>query len=244
MNELYLHDLSKQMLRGNDRECGIPVTHFPFVIGRQRDCDFRLDNPLVSRHHCVLFVQDGEVWVQDMASYNGTFINEEKLANPRPLRDGDSLRIAYLPFEVNLPTHAEATPVRPADEIKAMQLARAPRRVLVVEDNADAAETLALILKAWCHEVRVAHDGAEALQAARDQRPDTVLLDIRLPGMDGYEVAQQLRQVAGFDKTRLVGITGYEQEKDRPRSREAGLDRLLIKPVPPEALQEVLTQAS
>jgi CheY-like chemotaxis protein len=244
MQELYLHDLSKQMLQGNGNGCGIPVTHFPFTIGRQRDCDFRLDNPFVSRHHCVLFLQDGQVWVQDMASYNGTFINDEPVKNPRPLRDGETLRVAYVPFRIALPAHVDASPVGAADELKAMQLTREPRRVLVVEDNADAAETLALILKAWGHEVRVAHDGPEALAAARADRPDTVLLDIRLPGMDGYQVAQQLRREPGLDKAQLVGITGYEQEKDRPQSREAGLDRVLIKPVAPEALQEVLAGAS
>jgi CheY-like chemotaxis protein len=112
--------------------------------------------------------------------------------------------------------------------------------VLVVEDDRDTAVGLARLLQGWGHEVQVAHDGVEALRAARDRRPDTVLLDIRLPGMDGYEVAQQLRAQPGLGDTVLVGITGDPSAADPQRSQEAGFDRLLTKPVDLQALAGML----
>jgi CheY-like chemotaxis protein len=244
MHEVYLQNLSRELLGGNESEQGLVITHFPFVMGRQRDCDHRIENPFVSRRHCSLFLQEGAVWVQDLGSYNGTYVNHDRLEHARPLRDGDTLQVAFIPFRVRLPARPEAPPVEPADEVKAMALVREPHRVLVVEDNEDAAETLALVLKAWGHDVVVAHDGPEAIQAACAHRPDTVLLDIRLPGMDGYQVAQRLRTEAGLNKAHLVGITGYPDEQDQPRVKEVGLDQVLTKPVPPETLQEVVARTS
>lgn len=115
-------------------------------------------------------------------------------------------------------------------------------RVLVVEDNTDAAESLALLLKLWGYMVYVAYDGAAALEMARIHQPAVVLLDIGLPGMDGYEVARRLR---GADpvKPLLWAITGYEQEDDRLRSQEAGFDQHLVKPVDLDALEVLLAQS-
>ena len=94
------------------------------------------------------------------------------------------------------------------------------RRILVVDDNVDAAESLArLLTRLYGHEVRVAHDGPEALAAAEEFRPEVVLLDIGLPGMDGYEVARRLRERPEFEETLLVALTGWGQEADRRRSR-------------------------
>jgi PAS domain S-box-containing protein len=133
-----------------------------------------------------------------------------------------------------LPPHSAAPPTTP--------WVPAHSRVLVVDDNRDALETLAEILQMWGHEVRCAGDGAEALAVARDWPPEIVLLDIGLPGMDGYEVARRLREEAGEGSRRmqLVAISGYGQEADRQRSAEAGFQRHLVKPVDLEALRRVL----
>ena len=103
-------------------------------------------------------------------------------------------------------------------------------KVLVVDDNMDTARGMARLLKLLGHEVRVAHDGPSALEEARSHRPDIVLLDIGLPGMDGYQVARSLRD-EGFDQTIIIAISGYGEEQARLRSREAGFDSHLVKPV-------------
>jgi two-component system CheB/CheR fusion protein len=111
---------------------------------------------------------------------------------------------------------------------------------LVVDDNRDATETMALLLRAGGQDVRVAFDGLSALKTADSWQPDIVLLDIGLPHMDGYEVARRLRCVPGLEKTVLVALTGYGQEEDRDRSRDAGFDRHLVKPIDPAALEQVI----
>jgi PAS domain S-box-containing protein len=113
------------------------------------------------------------------------------------------------------------------------------RRVLVVDDNRDAAESLAILLQVKGHEVQTAHEGLAALEIARDFRPDIVLLDIGLPGMDGYEVARRLRQEHGRQEV-LVALTGYGTDEDHHRSREAGFDYHLAKPVELDALYQLL----
>jgi CheY-like chemotaxis protein len=112
--------------------------------------------------------------------------------------------------------------------------------VLVVDDNTDAAESCALLLRLDGHEVRVAPDGPLALQAARDFAPDAALLDLGLPGMDGFEVARRLRALPQTGRALLVAMTGWGQEEDRRRSREAGFDHHLTKPAPPEEIQQLL----
>jgi PAS domain S-box-containing protein len=116
------------------------------------------------------------------------------------------------------------------------------RRVLVVDDNVDAAESIALLVRLWGHEVHISHTGPEALRAAEEYQPDIVMLDIGLPGMNGYEVARRLRQQPHFQHTILAAITGYGQEDDRRRSAEAGFDHHLTKPVEPEALEKLLEE--
>ncbi len=113
-------------------------------------------------------------------------------------------------------------------------------RVLVVDDNVDAAESVAMLLALEGHEVRSVHAAQDALEAARAFRPHVVLLDIGMPGMDGYEVARQLRSQHLIERMRLVAITGYGQQSDRARAREAGFDQHLVKPVDPETLQAVI----
>lgn len=115
-----------------------------------------------------------------------------------------------------------------------------PKRILVVDDNKDAAESLSLLLQLARHEVRIALDGPAALAAAREFCPEVVLIDIGLPGMNGYEVARNLRQWPEMAGAQLVAITGYGQEEDRRLSLEAGFDVHLTKPVDPEELQRFL----
>jgi PAS domain S-box-containing protein len=114
------------------------------------------------------------------------------------------------------------------------------RRILVVDDNVDAAESLAMLLLLEGHDVRVAHDGSAALAAVDADVPDIVFLDIGMPVMNGYEVAQQLRQRPGLERLLLVAMTGWGQEEDRRRSLEAGFNHHLVKPADPEALQKLL----
>jgi len=118
----------------------------------------------------------------------------------------------------------------------------ARRRILVVDDNEDSARTMALLLvRLWKQEVRVAHDGPSAVEAALSFLPEVILLDIGLPGLSGYEVAERLRRRPEFAGTLLVAMTGWGQDEDRRRSREAGFDRHLVKPVDPEALRKLLS---
>jgi CheY-like chemotaxis protein len=116
------------------------------------------------------------------------------------------------------------------------------RRVLVVDDNHDAADTLALLLELMGHEVRTAHDGLKALDVAEELRPDVVLLDIGLPQLNGYEVARRLRQQPWSRQTLLVALTGWGQAEDQLRSTEAGFDRHLVKPVDEAMLIRVLSE--
>jgi PAS domain S-box-containing protein len=114
------------------------------------------------------------------------------------------------------------------------------RRILLVEDNQDAAETLGELLRIWGHEVRIAYEGTGALDQARAETPDIVLLDIGLPGMDGYEVARALRAQPGLERIRLIALTGYGQDADRHRSSQAGFDHHFVKPVDIQALRLLL----
>lgn len=144
-------------------------------------------------------------------------------------------------FVVRLPLPSKP-PARETEKHRPHAAVPGPtRRVLVVDDNVDAAESLGLMLRLWGHEIRLAHNGLEALEEAARFRPDLVLLDIGLPEMDGYEVARQLRQRADMAQPMLVAVTGYGQEEDRRRSLESGCDLHLTKPVDPSALAALLT---
>jgi two-component system CheB/CheR fusion protein len=114
-------------------------------------------------------------------------------------------------------------------------------RILVVEDNLDAAESLRLLLELFGHEVEVAHSGPEGVQTAVQWRPDVVLCDIGLPGLDGYGVVSALRQNPATAAARVIALTGYGSDDDRLRSRQAGFDQHLTKPVDPETLKDVVT---
>ena len=115
------------------------------------------------------------------------------------------------------------------------------RRVLVVDDNVDAAESMATLLSLEGHEVRTATDGLEAVRAAEAFRPDVVLLDIGMPGIDGYEVARRIRREAWGTAMRMVAVTGWGQSGDRQRTHEAGFDVHLTKPVELDHLRELVS---
>ena len=118
------------------------------------------------------------------------------------------------------------------------------KRVLVVDDNVDAAATLADLLELWGHEVRVAHDGRLALEEVSRFQPEVVLLDIGLPQMDGDEEARRLGEQANRAGMRLDAVTGYGQEEDRRKARAAGFDDHLVKPVDPHRLERLVAGTS
>ena len=113
-------------------------------------------------------------------------------------------------------------------------------RVLVVEDNRDAAGSLRMVLEMFGHEVRAAHSGPDGVREAAAWRPDVVLSDIGLPGFDGYEVARRIRRTPGLEKAVLAALTGYGSEEDRRLGQEAGFDHHLVKPADPVDLERVL----
>ena len=146
-------------------------------------------------------------------------------------------------FMVRLP----ALPAQPPGAVQPAESARQPPskgnlRVLVVEDEAVVAEMLVMLLELWGHSVRAVHDGLAASTVALSFDPEVILCDIGLPGINGYELARQLRQYGGGDRPLLVAITGYGQEEDRNRARKAGFDHHMTKPVDPAALEALLAR--
>lgn len=142
-------------------------------------------------------------------------------------------------FVVRLPMLLETAP----PDAEAAQVAGAASqslRILVVDDSEDTAETMGTLLEMSGHTVEIAHSGPAALEAAATFRPDVVLLDIGLPGLDGYQVAERLREDPTMQGVTLIAASGYGQEEDRRRSMEAGIDRHLVKPVDLKELQELL----
>ena len=115
-------------------------------------------------------------------------------------------------------------------------------RVLVVDDNVDAAMSLAELLRHRGHEVHAVFDGTSALEEAERFSPNAVVLDIGLPGMDGYETARRLRKLPGGRRIMIVAVTGWGQDEDRRRSKEAGFDHHLVKPAHPDAIEQLFVE--
>jgi signal transduction histidine kinase len=150
-----------------------------------------------------------------------------------------TVRLPTRPTQAAKPTHDRGMadgPVRPP----MLRSQTCAQRVLVVDDNRDAAATLARLLRLMGHQVETAHHGHLALEVAPRFGPDVVLLDIGLPGLDGFAVCRRLRQHPATARARIIAVTGYTQEEDRRRSREAGFDAHLVKPVDLDALEGLL----
>jgi CheY-like chemotaxis protein len=141
-------------------------------------------------------------------------------------------------FVLRLPVSAKPAGAAGARDDAAGKLAGS--RILVVDDNVDAADSLGIMLSYAGHELRVAYSGRDALTAAEEFNPDIVILDLGMPGMDGYAVARALRANPRFHATRLIALSGYGQLEDRRRTAEAGFDEHLVKPVVFEALSAAL----
>ena len=143
-------------------------------------------------------------------------------------------------FVVRLPAEASSTNENEEGETLSPMAKNRCSRILVVDDNVDTARGMEILLKLHGHDVHAANDGRAALQAAEALRPDVVLLDIGLPGMDGYQVAAKLREDQNLKGTVIIAVSGYAQEEDRRRSRAAGFDHHMVKPVDHKALMRLL----
>jgi signal transduction histidine kinase len=142
-------------------------------------------------------------------------------------------------FVIHLPALKQAPPAVVQMEQKPSEPST-PRKILVVDDSVDGARSLSILLSIFGHEVRTAHDGPSALAEAKKDPPNVVLLDIGLPGMDGFEVARRMRQEPTLKNATFIAVTGYGQNEDRRRSREAGFDTHLVKPIDPKGLNRLL----
>ena len=146
-------------------------------------------------------------------------------------------------FVVSLPILDEATEA-PPEPAAGAHAPRTARRILVVDDSRDSAESLGMLLELDGHDVRRAYDGFEAVEAAEAFRPEVILLDIGLPKLNGYEAAQKIREQPWGRDVMLVALTGWGQEEDRKKSRDAGFDRHVVKPLDHTALSELIASLS
>jgi CheY-like chemotaxis protein len=145
-------------------------------------------------------------------------------------------------FVVRLPAVAARVEETPRLSAKSPQAIAHRARILVVDDNVDMARGLVRLLELLGHDVQTAYDGPTAIATARAHRPDFVLLDLGLPGMDGYQVATRLRREQGSQDAVIIAVTGYGQEDHRCRSREAGFDHYLVKPIDYNVLVTLISQ--
>jgi len=145
-------------------------------------------------------------------------------------------------FVIRLPLTPTDAPLPASPDTESDQPTTRPLNVLVVDDNVDTVLSFTMLLKASGHHVRAAHDGPTAVQMALDDRPDVVLLDIGLPGLNGYEVAKRIRQQPDYENVVLIALTGYGQDSDRQSSLQAGFDHHLVKPARMTQLQQILAK--
>jgi PAS domain S-box-containing protein len=204
-----------------DNGAGIPTDVLPHVFEAFAQADRSLDRPAgglglgLTTARGLVELHGGQIEASSAGAGKGSeFRVSLPLSNPAPEED--------------------RAPVGPAAE------ARDRRRVLVVEDNADAADSVRLLLEMFGYEVTVTYSGQSGVEIARRVRPDAVVCDIGLPGMDGYAVAVALRETPETSGAHLIAVTGYGQENDRRRAIAAGFDEHLTKPVDPQALLDRL----
>ncbi len=146
-------------------------------------------------------------------------------------------------FTVRLPVLVSPTSEsRPSGDDQESLSASARRRILVADDNEDAATTLAMVLELMGNEVRVVNDGLEAVEKAAEFKPELILLDIGMPRMNGYEACRRIREERGDSEVVIVALTGWGQDEDKQRSKDAGFDHHLVKPVDPEELEKLLAE--
>lgn len=146
-------------------------------------------------------------------------------------------------FIIRIPRIASPSTCASGGVEKAIRIGSA-RRVLIVEDNADARESLRELLQAWNLEVYEAMDGPSGVEKAEAVRPDVVLVDIGLPGFDGFEVASRIRSHFGASRITLIAVTGYGQREYQQRAQAAGFDEYLVKPVAPDQLAHIIDHRS
>jgi PAS domain S-box-containing protein len=144
-------------------------------------------------------------------------------------------------FKIELPMLVRNAPPETKDRGANSAPGPAPQKIMVVDDNVDAAESLALLLQLGGNDTTVAHDGATALTLAASQPPDIAFLDIGMPQMDGYELARRFRAHPQLKEVTLIAVTGWGQDEDRRRTKEAGFDAHQVKPVEPDAIRQLLT---
>jgi two-component system CheB/CheR fusion protein len=208
-----------------DNGAGIPSDLLPHV--------FDVCTPPEHRHERAAgSIRVGLTWVRRLIELHGGAI----AAFSEGVGKGST-------FEIRLPAVDNGAAPRPR-VLPASDRPIGPLRVLIVEDDRDTARSLAMLLRLKGCEVQATANGTEALEAAQIEPPDVVLLDIGLPGMDGYEVARELRARPELKKTLLVALTGFGQEEDRHRSRAEGFAFHLVKPVDPDILHQLLRNAS
>jgi CheY-like chemotaxis protein len=208
------------VIRVRDDGIGIAPEHIPNLFEMFHQVDTSLER---SRHGLGI----GLTLVQKLVEFHGGTVH----ARSEGLGFGSELivRLPVLAEPAALPAPTGPTP-----------LLAASRRVLIVDDNEDGAATLAMLLQLSGHETHEAHDGVQALEAAERLRPDAVLLDIGLPKLNGYEVCRRIRKEPWGKDMVMVALTGWGQAEDRHRSREAGFDAHMVKPVDPSALLKLL----
>jgi PAS domain S-box-containing protein len=216
------------VIRVSDNGIGIPADLLDKVFDIFQQGDRELDRPegglgigltLVDR---IVTLHDGSVEARSEGPGRGSEF------------------IVRLPFQS---FREEPAPAAGAGGM-AQSHASGPLRVLIVDDNVDAAETMTMLIEAIGHQARMVHEGLAAVKAARDYGPDLVLLDIGLPGMDGYQVAREFRQSDDLRHIRLAAATGYGQEQDRKRAEEAGFDEFLVKPISLGNLEALISRVA
>jgi signal transduction histidine kinase len=217
---------NQAVIRIRDTGAGIPSDMLPHIF-----------EPFIQLNHSLDRSQGGLgiglTLVRDLIEMHGGSV--EALSGGPGQGSEFIVRLAVL---VDPPTGAPATGSR------CSPMPCATSRILVVDDSVDAANSLAMVLRLEGHDVRTAHDGHSALEAAHAIPPEIVLLDIGLPNMDGYEVARRLREHRGKDQMLVVAITGYGREEDRLRSELAGFDHHLVKPIDFDVLRRLINRCT
>ncbi|HEV2970200.1 MAG TPA: PAS domain S-box protein [Pirellulales bacterium] len=220
-------DGNEAVVRISDNGIGIPADMLPRVFDL-----FVQANPTVARSEGGLGI--GLTLVRRIVELHGGRVS----ATSSGADQGSE-------FEVRLPAMVRNQAAARVPEQAAVDVSHQPigrHRVLVVEDNLYAAKSFAALVRLDGHEVQIAHDGPAALEMATAFHPDVILLDIGLPGIDGYEVARQLRAQPEFARTKIIAMTGYGQPEDRRRSKEAGINHHLVKPVKIDFVRALLAR--